>query len=88
MVGIRLYLGVVGKGRPKTLGAPMQGVLGCARCRVGDDSGFWGERGKFLSVRSGVLCPPTLAQMLTILYSWLYEGLTDSLQGEQPERNR
>lgn len=35
----------MGKGRPKTLGAPMQGVLGCARCRVGDDSGFWGERG-------------------------------------------
>ena len=49
--GVRLYLWIVGKGRLKTLGTPMQG---CARCRVGGDSGFWGERGEFWGVGGGV----------------------------------
>lgn len=69
--GIRLYLGIVGKGRPKTLGAPMQGVLGALAAVLvtirfsGASAGSFGVWVVGL-VRSGVLCPPTLAQMLTI----------------------
>lgn len=71
VVGIRLYLGVMGKGRPKTLGAPMQGGLGALAAvlvtiRVsGASAGSFGVWVVGL-VRSGVLCPPTLAQILTI----------------------